>query len=412
VILRRLDIALFVALVASMAGCDSLVGAECIEEYSVCGSSCVDMTSDPDNCGGCGIECESGMCADSVCVGGLPDAGSDIIDASVADASMSFDAAQSFDGAPSPDGSPSIDAGLLDAFVPPPDSTVCTSPEVPCGNMCVDLDSDESHCGMCFDPCNMGDVCSSGVCCTPPLVGCGNQCVDLSSDPDNCGMCGTVCSSGICITDECLGGMTGHVIVIGHDYVDSREGMNRLVGNSVFLATGASVDVLVYEGDATDGAIAGTDAAIDQVSAETGRSWVRTLAASASDVTSMLTSNDVLVIYHQEGSTDGALDALGTMWQTELDLFVSVGGIVVLMEGGGTHAGTYQILETAGLFSASSRAVVASPILSVVDAGNAIALGVDNPYLGEDTTVEFTTSETTVVVESSNGPVVIHKLIN
>lgn len=369
---RDLYIALVLALMVTATGCDSLVGADCIDEYSVCGATCVDTTSDPDNCGGCGIECESGLCVDSVCESSAPDAGPGVADASIIDAPL-FDAAPTTDAPanPDPDAAPLVDAGVTDASTSP-DALTCTLPEVPCGTMCI----------------------------------------DISSDPDNCGMCGHECSSGICMANACLGGMTGHVIVIGHDYVDSREGMNRLAGNSVFLALGASVDVLVYEGDATGGAISGTDAAIDQVGAEVGRTWVRTAAATPADVPAMLDANDVFVIYAQEGATDVALTNLGTLWQSALDTFVNTGGVIVLMEGGGTHAGTFQILDTAGLFSATSRTVIVDPILDVVDPGNAIATGVDDPYLGEDTTAELVTSEGTVVVESSNGPVVLHKLFN
>ena len=419
--LHRAAIAVRLAVATLALGasaCDALVGADCIDEYTVCGGMCVDMSSDPNNCGGCGVVCDTGTCADSVCVGTSPDGGTGP-DASLADASMPFDGSMAFDGSMSFDGSmpfdgmPGPDAGVMfDASTLPSDATVCTLPEVVCGNMCADLDTDENHCGGCFDPCSFGEVCTDGICCAPPNLPCGNQCVDMSSDPDNCGMCGVVCSSGICVADECLGGITGHVIVIGHDYVDSRIGMNRLVGNSVFLATGASVDVLVYEGDATAGAIAGTDAAIDQVSAETGRAWVRTAATSAAEVPDVLVGNDVFIVYAQEGGNDVGLAALGTMWQSALDTFVNIGGVIIVLEGGGAHAGTYQILEQAGLFSATSRTVIASPILTVVDPGNAIAIGVNNPYLGEDTTVSFATAETTVVVQSPSGPVVIHRLIN
>ena len=45
----------------------------------------------------------------------------------------------------------------------------CTAPAVACGSTCVDLATDEAHCGTCDTVCNAGQVCVARLCtCTAP----------------------------------------------------------------------------------------------------------------------------------------------------------------------------------------------------------------------------------------------------
>ena len=44
----------------------------CDDGLTLCNGSCVDTTSDPFNCGACGVECPSLLCQNSACVGGVP----------------------------------------------------------------------------------------------------------------------------------------------------------------------------------------------------------------------------------------------------------------------------------------------------------------------------------------------------
>jgi Stigma-specific protein, Stig1 len=89
---------------------------------------------------------------------------------------------------------------------PPPG---CDPGLVACGAACVDLDTNDEHCGGCDQPCGDGD-CLAGVClydqptCQAPLTACSGQCVDLYKDDNNCGECGNVCPPDwTCETNYC-----------------------------------------------------------------------------------------------------------------------------------------------------------------------------------------------------------------
>ena len=70
---------------------------------------------------------------------------------------------------------------------------------------CIDLTSDDRNCGSCGKSCGAGETCCNGTCknvgwlddacenCNGPCTGgqkcCGGHCVDLLTDPTNCGSC-------------------------------------------------------------------------------------------------------------------------------------------------------------------------------------------------------------------------------
>lgn len=127
----------------------------------LCGSSCVDVRSDGQNCGGCGLRCEGGAaCSGAQCVTG-----------------------------------PS-----------------CQDPLRMCGSACVDVQSSTAHCGACNRACASGQRCTSGQCVTPPscnapLVLCDTACVNPNTDARNCGVCGFLCGGGErCSNGVCTSG--------------------------------------------------------------------------------------------------------------------------------------------------------------------------------------------------------------
>jgi hypothetical protein len=77
----------------------------------LCAGICVDLQSDPTNCGACGNVC-SFICSAGVCT-------------------------------------------FLQA---------CLSPQVFCGDMCVDLMTNPNHCGACGNACFVIETCAGGEC--------------------------------------------------------------------------------------------------------------------------------------------------------------------------------------------------------------------------------------------------------
>jgi hypothetical protein len=131
--------------------------------------SCVDTSSDPNNCGACGNVCASGECEAGVCLQ-----------------------------------AEGCEAGLTD-----------------CGGVCVDLATDLDNCGACGEVCEsslVGVACLAGECvrtsCPAALTHCGDDanlpveehCFDLATNPRHCGACfndcgSRGCSAGVCTQD-------------------------------------------------------------------------------------------------------------------------------------------------------------------------------------------------------------------
>ncbi len=145
---------------ATIASLGGNMAPGCSTGLSQCATGCVDLRSDPANCGACGNACPVGM----GCVAG---------------------------------------------------GCICPAGTSNCDGLCVETLTDERHCGACGQACAAGQSCVSGSCqCQLGLTLCGSVCADLAADSANCGSCGNVCptgqvcSLGQCTTGACLAGMT------------------------------------------------------------------------------------------------------------------------------------------------------------------------------------------------------------
>lgn len=408
---RREAWSLLVSAALLASGCSPVVGAACRGDLAQCGAECVDLDRDSRHCGACGDACEGAeACVHGACVGYGADAEVGDAGAGVADASwIDRDAAWVDRDAGAPDATngrldASLDGGPLG----------CDLGELRCGSTCVRPGSDPRHCGGCGIECAAGEVCAGGACagaCAAPRATCDGRCVDLRRDPDHCGACGVSCESGVCAEGECASRVAGHLVLVGHDYEESRPGMNRVAGNAVFLGRGSPVRILAFEGEASEASIAGTDAAIAQVAAATGRSVTRTVAERPDEVSAQLADADVLVLYAQAGATDEELAAWGGAWSRALHTFLGTGGVVVVFDGLGANGGTHRALVAANLLFARGRADASGRVLTVTSPADAVVLGVPLRYRGERSTVRFDATDEGMVVGDGVGPVVLHRTV-
>jgi len=380
------------------AGCGSaLVGAECASGYEQCEGECVDTTDDHRHCGGCGMSCGQFVCSESAC-----DMESVRPDAGDGDGGDGDGDGGDGDGGIGGDGDTGI--GITDGgpqiigvgVVLSPDAGLggdsCGAGLRWCAGDCVELSNDVLNCGRCGNECDPDDFCSNGVCdadCAAGLIKCGTKSCKDPNSKFTCGGCSTVCKSGICIDAECADALPGHIVMLGHDFVDSNPFMRTLLGNAIFLGQGSPVRTLVYQGEALPQSLAGVRSAIGAAEAAIGRTVVLTVV-NASDVTEMLDRTDVFLIHAQAGATDSELDLLGVNWGQAMVDFVRRGGVIVGLDGpSDDNMGTFQVLEPAELFLASERETVDGGNITVVAPGRGLALRVGVNYAAEENTVQF-----------------------
>lgn len=144
-----------------------------------CGGVCVDTSSDPSNCGGCGVACgEGGSCAGGMCSVGV-----------------GVGVGTCANTCPAP-------------YVQDPASCQCFCPAglTDCGGACVDASSEAANCGGCGVVCPSGGSCVGGSCvCPAGTEPCGIACVPACGAPLVLDQASCNCS---CPPLECGAGQT------------------------------------------------------------------------------------------------------------------------------------------------------------------------------------------------------------
>ncbi len=228
----------------------------CPSGQTLCGSTCVNLQTDNNNCGVCGKACTSGQtCSNGRCTiscsGPTPDlcgttctnkqtdvnncgTCGDVCNATNGTATCSSGACgitcSSGYGNCDNNGNNGCETALNTTGNCGSCGKVCntTNGTAACTNLACtttcssgygNCDGDVSNgcetplnttanCGTCGNACTTGQVCSSGVCTTtcsgstPDL--CGTTCTNKQTDSNNCGTCGNICSSGqSCVNGQC-----------------------------------------------------------------------------------------------------------------------------------------------------------------------------------------------------------------
>jgi hypothetical protein len=204
--------------------------ANCADNLVACGGTCVDPFTSRDFCGateGCGESggsagtdcalgsvCRNGACVPS-CLAGYVLCGGVCVDPKI---DRDFCGATEGCG----EGGGSAGDGCAEGEVCNLGECAlsCQSGLVECDDTCIDPDSSRIHCGATEgcgesggdigEACPSGYVCSGGECalsCAANLVNCGGVCVDPDSDPTHCGASGNCGTAGVGTSgNECLAG--------------------------------------------------------------------------------------------------------------------------------------------------------------------------------------------------------------
>ncbi|MEZ4407429.1 MAG: MXAN_6577-like cysteine-rich protein [Polyangiales bacterium] len=193
-----------------------------------CRGACLDPTSDPANCGACGIACPSGsVCVVGQCRPACPTGqtrcGDRCVDSQTDNAHCGACGAACAPGLVCSQGRCGPSCGPMYALcsespVAVTDGGVAldAGSSAPV-NVCADTRTNERHCGACGNRCPVGQRCEDGACalrCVAGPTSCGDRSVDTQTDPANCGACGTACTaaqrcvSGSCSDTGCPAGTT------------------------------------------------------------------------------------------------------------------------------------------------------------------------------------------------------------
>jgi len=247
------------------------VNGQCSEGMTLCSGACVNIRTDPDNCGGCGFSapygetCINGQFSSSLvpknktttttaagtqvsCPSGQTSCSGTCRNILTDTAHCGSCGTSCLSGQTCQDGRCVIAgtaAPVISTTVPATlvVDLMCSGRETACGNSCVNLFTDKKNCGVCGRTCGSEQICVNARCgpaCTKSgTTLCNDKCVDLDNDMENCGACGTECKTflpnakgALCTNGECK------ISGCKTDYADCDN--NVVNGCEVYLRTSAA----------------------------------------------------------------------------------------------------------------------------------------------------------------------------
>ncbi|HEU5076420.1 MAG TPA: hypothetical protein VFU02_19650 [Polyangiaceae bacterium] len=382
-----------------------LVGADCRSGLSECAGECVDLATDGQNCGACGVVCPAGR----ACFQGLYCEGFEVGTGGNGGAA----------GSPSSSSGGSAGAGIDAGGAP---------------SECIEPFNTAEHCGACEAACAEGRprcACTDGACecvseCESPLSECGSACADLENDASHCGSCFLECPSGVCQNGTCAGALPGHVVLMCSSFEQARENhpQTMLLGNAVFLPAENRVRILSYNEHADPTAESRVAQALGWAAAARGRDFVMTEVGLQGEVPTLLTPQDyeVFLVLDQPNAPPGELATAGAAWQSTLGEFVEGGGTVIVLGGPGGVAEMATLVSNAGLLELETEeALAATASLYVRAPTDSVGTNALSPFQPLGPACTFSPSEppdqaTVYVVTNAppggelGNPMVIHRV--
>jgi hypothetical protein len=186
----------------------------CKSFQTQCDTRCVDLTSDPNDCGVCNRVCPGAFHASPACTLSVCSL--------VCDQGWTDCDHNPSDGCETNLQTDPNNCSSCGGVCPAPPNALATCTKGTCGvgacnpgfadcNMLpgdgceAKLGDDPSNCGSCGNVCPNGEACSNGACgCNGGGTVCNGTCADTSTDRNNCGTCGNVCASAqTCISGTC-----------------------------------------------------------------------------------------------------------------------------------------------------------------------------------------------------------------
>lgn len=171
-------------------------GAPCDSGLTRCEGACVDLDVDPTHCGDCvtacgdGETCEAGACVAAADCRTTPCTGLTWCDADTGTCRPGCERDDQCGGSRTCDTQSH--------------TCVCLSWLTDCDGACVDLSTDEAHCGSCGRTCAPEAICEASTCLCPTGLDCDGVCADVAQDPAHCGRCEIACAPGeICEKGTC-----------------------------------------------------------------------------------------------------------------------------------------------------------------------------------------------------------------
>lgn len=451
------------ATIPGACGNDGIVGGSCRRGLSNCSNHCVNLETDPDNCGRCGKRCADGIaCLKGLC-GVNGDGGwggedgyagsgnhrrdggysgtTDVDGGTETDGFVEFDVRYP-DGTAG--GATSTNSGSGSTSTNPGSGSTSTNPgsgSTSAGgtssssvDICTPPYDTAQNCGECHHVCTYPNrVCApveGAYSCVPlcelPLVECNSTCVDLNSDSDNCGQCGRACPSAICQGGQCIGARAGHIVIIGMNFRETTPDAQPtyLLGNAVLLPRFEPVKILAYTEFADPNVATAVDTTIGWAATSIiGRDVAITHVSQAQAVNDRLKKPDfdTFLVYEQAKAPSGTLADYGTQWAKTLESFSYVGGVIVILSGSTGVREMPQFLTNSRLLEVSAETSVSRSHIFNREQGDSIGTGVLDEFLAPWDTCTFDTptptdSSTVFVVTdgaptpAERRPVVVHRI--